>query len=102
MVPITIVDGVYKPSYNCRAPHCIDMWGTYGIFVEHIYPYANHVWHIYHYFPTFIWVISDVRANVGIHIPAPCFNFAYGEFSWEINLRDILRAETDLPSGKLT
>ena len=22
MVPITIVYGVYKPSYNCGAPHC--------------------------------------------------------------------------------
>jgi len=24
MVLITIVDGVYKPTYNWGAPHCID------------------------------------------------------------------------------
>ena len=32
-------------------------------------------WYIYHYLPTFIWVIYGV--NVGVHIPAPWF--AYGE-----------------------
>jgi hypothetical protein len=24
MVDITIVNGVYKPTYNCGAPHCIN------------------------------------------------------------------------------
>ena len=70
-----------------------------NLFVEDIYPYAimRTMCGIFTMIYLQNWVISDVRANVGIHIPAPCFanmgNYLGHQF---IEGKKTFRAETDL------